>query len=347
MPQGHHRWYKILKRFLPFIGLIVLAYILATQVDFTDIASIFSTLNPFYIFLAFFACIPIILLVNIEWQLLLHQQGFHVSFLYSMKNLLIGFFYGFITPGGLGGYLQVVYLKQESGEPLPKCASNLITLHTIDFITLVSFAVCGGILLGNHFPLLLIIFVVLFLFSVALFIIFLKQDSSVPFIRRLLNTRLLRFIQNQFEDPLETFFEQLPNLRSLILPFIISILGWIVSFTEMYLISRMFNITIPYLPFILMVSMANVVALLPISIYGLGTREATLISLFSVYGVAHSTTVSLSLFWFAVVWLTPSVAGAVVTLHEHKRLAPLKKQHDDEEKEKEKEAEEETEKPSP
>jgi hypothetical protein len=329
----NRRSYKLIRRLLPFIGLIVLAYILLTQVDFSEVARIFASLNPWYCALALFACVPILLLVNLEWQLLLRQQGFHVTYTYSMKNLLIGFFYGFITPGGIGGYLQTVYLKQESGQPLPKCASNIITLHTIDLITLLGFAVLGGILLGGHFPLFLILFVALFIFIIALFILYLNQDTSSALLQWLFKTRIMQVIQHQFEDPLESFFEQLPRLRALILPFILSILGWLVSFTELYLISRLFAIDVPYLPFILMIAMANVIALLPISIYGIGTREATLITLFAVYLVPSEQIVSLSLFWFALVWLIPSLAGAVVTFLEHKRLALLRIQYNEEEKE--------------
>ncbi len=325
MVPSNHRRYRILRKILPFVGLIILVYIL-TQLDIPRVLDIFASLNPWYCALAAFSFIPILLLVNIEWQLLLKQQGIHVSFLYSIKNILIGYFYGFITPGGLGGYLQILYLKQESKEPLPKCASNVLTLHTIDLITLLAFAIAGGILIAGRFPIFLALFIILLGITLTLFLLYLKKDSFQPLLQRLLQTRLMRFVQNQFEDPLETFFEGRPSFRAVALPLLFSVIGWIVSFTELYLLSSLFKINVPYLPFILFIAMANVVAILPISIYGLGTREATLISLFSLYGVASEQIVSLSLFWFALIWLLPSIAGAAVTFHEHKKISLLRAQ---------------------
>ena len=63
---------------------------------------------------------------------------------------------------------------------------------------------------------------------------------------------------------------------------------------------------------------ANVVASLPITLYGLGTREISMISLFSIYNITPEKIVSLSLFWFVIIWLLPSIIGAAITLKETK-----------------------------
>ena len=77
---------------------------------------------------------------------------------------------------------------------------------------------------------------------------------------------------------------------------------------------------VQYISFIFVLAVANVVASLPISIYGLGTREATLISLFSIFAVTSEKIIALSLFWFAVIWLLPSIIGAIITVFESKKL---------------------------
>ena len=65
-----------------------------------------------------------------------------------------------------------------------------------------------------------------------------------------------------------------------------------------------------------MVAIANVIASLPITIYGLGTREIAMISLFSIFNVSPEKIVSLSLFWFVIIWLLPSIIGAAITVKE-------------------------------
>jgi len=73
-----------------------------------------------------------------------------------------------------------------------------------------------------------------------------------------------------------------------------------------------------FLLFILIIAIGNVVAYLPITIYGLGTREITTIRLFSIFNVVPEKIVSLSLFWFVITWLFPSLLVATVTVREGK-----------------------------
>ena len=65
-----------------------------------------------------------------------------------------------------------------------------------------------------------------------------------------------------------------------------------------------------------MIAIANVVASLPVTIYGLGTREMSMISLFSIFSISPDRIVSLSLFWFVIIWLFPSILGAAVAVKE-------------------------------
>jgi ubiquinone/menaquinone biosynthesis C-methylase UbiE len=67
-------------------------------------------------------------------------------------------------------------------------------------------------------------------------------------------------------------------------------------------------------------AVGDVVASIPISIYGLGTREAALISMFSIYNVIPEKILAFSLFCVVIIWLFPSVIGVIVTAFETKKL---------------------------
>jgi len=123
------------KKLLPIIGIILFVYIL-WRFNIEKILSVFSTINPLYAALCLIGVPIIFCLFNIQWQMILKRQNIHVSFIYSLKNLFIGYFYGFITPGGFGAFLSALYLKNESKASLPKCVSNIITFNTIDYITI-------------------------------------------------------------------------------------------------------------------------------------------------------------------------------------------------------------------
>jgi glycosyltransferase 2 family protein len=315
-----------IKKLLPIVGIIILIYLIST-IDISSVISIFLNIPIVFAFLCLFAIVPILISTAIQWQMVLKKQKISVSFIYSIKNILIGYFYGFITPGGFGAYIRSIYLKDESKQPLPKCLSNIITFNTLDFLSLLTLGMIGSFLLISTIPYLFWIITIVLIAVASLFIFFLRKRKSKDLFTKMIKSNIFSVVQNKLEDSLETFYENLPSFKSLIAPFILSILGWILLFTEFYFISILFSINIPYIWFISIFSIAYVVASLPISIYGLGTREVSLISLFSLFEIPAANVLSFSLFCFVIIWILPSVAGAGITFFEHKKYA-TEKQYD-------------------
>jgi hypothetical protein len=311
------------KKLLPVIGIVILVYILL-RFDIGKILSVFSTLDPLAAALCFLGIPLILLLFNIQWQMVLKRQCIHVSFLYSLKNLLIGYFYGFITPGGFGAYLSALYLKNESKAPLLKCVSNIITYNTIDYLTIFILGAIGGLFFLGQYPYLFILIILLLFFVGFLFVFYLRQKTSKHLFQKLLHTQIFVFIQQYVDDPIESFYEDLPSLRSLVLPFLVSFFSWFVFYTELYFIAQLFNIHIPFIPFIFMLAITSSIAIIPISVYGLGTRDAVIVALFSLYDVPPENSISFTLFWFTLFLITPSIIGAIITVFENKKL-PSKK----------------------
>jgi len=312
-----------LKRILPIVGIIILIAILFT-LDLGSIFDIFSSINPLYSFLCFFAVVPILLFAVIEWQMLLKKQKIKVSYLYCIKNIFIGYFYGFITPGGVGAYTRALYLQDESKSPLPKCLSNIIIFNTIDLFALFIPGAIGALYLSKVYPYLFytIVFVMTIILSLLLF--FLKKDKSKVIFTRIVKSRIFASLKDRLEDSVDSFYEDLPRFKDVLVPFILSIVGWIVKYVELYLIAKLFSIDIPILEFVLILSVADVIAALPISIYGLGTREISLMSMLSVYNITNEQIVSFSLFVYVAFWLTPSIFGSFVTFFESNKVTKFK-----------------------
>ncbi len=307
------------KKLLPIAGILILIYIL-WKFHIEKILAVFSSINPLYVILCFLSFPVFLVVLNIEWQLILKEQNIHVSFFYSLKNQFIGYFYGFITPGGFGNYLRAMYIREECNAPLPKCISNIITFNTVDLITLFILSSVGGLFLLGQYPYLVIISLIS-LFSVsAVFIFFLRQNKSKQLFERLLKTQIFQAIQRFMDDPIETFYEDLPRFKNLRLPFLVSFIGWFVFFTELYFIAQLFGIHAPYLTLFFMLAISATIASIPVSIYGLGTRDATLVALLSLYNVPPENSISFTLFWFTIFWVTPSIIGAFVTLLENRKL---------------------------
>ena len=309
-----------LKKLLPIIGIIILLFIIAT-LDLNEIYVVFSNINPIYSFLCFFAILPVVILTNIQWQILLKKQRIHVSFFYSLKNIFIGYFYGFISPGGIGAYTRSLYLEHESSAPLGKCLSNIIIFNTIDYLSLLLLGAIGAVLLSSIYPNLFVVIIVVIVVVISLLLFFLKKEKSKNLFLKIIQTRIFETVKDRLLESLDSFYEDLPRFKDVLIPFGISIIGWIVRFTELFFISKLFSIDVPFIYFILIIAIANVIASIPITIYGLGTREASLITMFLFFSITPEKVLGLSLFWFTVIWFFPSVIGAVITYFETKKLS--------------------------
>jgi uncharacterized protein (TIRG00374 family) len=97
---------------------------------------------------------------------------------------------------------------------------------------------------------------------------------------------------DQFVD---TFYNDFPRIRDYIQPFLLGIPAWVIIYSQIYLLGISLDIEVPYVLFLVMYPIANIIAFIPISAAGLGTREAALVFLFSLHGVAPEKAVALSL----------------------------------------------------
>lgn len=309
-----------LKQLLPIIGVIILIFIIST-LDLQEIYNVFTNINPIYSIICFFSVVPILILSVIQWQILLKKQKIKVSYLYSLKNIFIGYFYGFISPGGFGAYTRAFYLEHASKSPLPKCFSNIIIHNTIDYLSLLLLGAIGALFLSSIYPYLFVIIILVMILVIGTLLFFLRKDKSKILFTKIIQTRIFATIKDRLSNSIDSLYEDIPSFKDVILPFFLSLSGWILRFTEFFLISRLFGFEIDFIYFILIVAVANVIASIPISIYGLGTREVSLITMFSVFGVMPERVLSLSLFWFVVIWLTPSIIGAIITSSETKKFS--------------------------
>jgi uncharacterized protein (TIRG00374 family) len=304
-----------IKRFLPLIGVIILAYLLY-RFDFPQVVSVFDMI-PNYLFILFlFVSIPVVVISTIEWQYLLKKQDIHVSFLYSIKNIFIGYFFGFIIPGGIGGYTRALYLKDRAERPLEICLFNIGIINTIDIITLFLISIIGAFLFSSIYPFLfypLLLFCMLWIIFLGIFI---HQKTWKWIVSLLFRFTILKPYHQKISTSIPTLEKILPKKSQIIVTGLLSFIGWVLRFSLFYVFLRSFSIEVDYISLILIIAIANIIAMIPISIYGLGTRDAILVSFFSLYSVSSDLVLGVSLFWFFVIWVVPSIIGAIISFFE-------------------------------
>jgi uncharacterized protein (TIRG00374 family) len=311
------------KLVLPFIGLIILAYIFYS-LDVHKIITAFLSIEPIFIIYALLLTIPLLLIRNAAWQIILREQKITVGFFYSLKIYLIGVFYGSITPGYYGQLMRVPYLKEKTGEPFGKLFINTIIETFVHSFSLYGMMIIGASMVIGTLPELLPITIVWILCFALLCVYFTKKDRGEKFFRIIINYLIPKKIKPHFNAFVDTFYIDFPRFKTMITPYVLGIITWIIVFSQEYMILLGLRLQIPYFAFLLLFPIANTAGFIPITFAGLGTREFTAIFIFTtLFQVAGEQILVLSLVGFIVTDLFLGFLGFLLSLTESRIITSL------------------------
>lgn len=299
-------WKKI-KKFLPIIGIALFVYILV-KLDFREIFGQILEVNKFYLLLALALTGIFLMTQTLKWHFLARKQKIKVPFLESFKINLMADFYGLVTPGKLGSVMRADYLKKYAN--VGKGFSNFVIDKIFDLCSLLFLAIfLGLIVLGEKISSVIWILALAFAVLILLFLIFYKKERSKIILRLFYR----KFVPNRFKEKAKTifnsFYEDLPKKGALAQIFALNLFAWIVNYFVAYVIAMSLGIEIKFIYLLAIYPIATLVAQIPITISGLGTREATLIWLFGIFGVEAVKVFSMSLLAIFIMAIIPSLVA--------------------------------------
>ena len=306
-----------LKKVVPIIGIIILVYLIA-NVGTGKIITAFLKISPSYIIIAASITIPRILITNQQWQLILKKQKIRISKIKSLKMLLIGYFYALLTPGNSGQLVKTLYIKDETDEPLGKLFINCVIHTVVIMLPTYCMMLIGAFLISDKIPEALPLAFVAVLVNLAIYAYFIKKERGEKTLNLLIKRFIPKKLKKYFTGFVDTFYNDFPPLKSLILPFLLGFVCSVLFYSQFYIIGLSLNITIPYFTFIMIYPIAIVISSLPITFNGFGTREAALVVLLSVFGVPWENAIVLSLAGYLIVNLPVSISGFLVSVAEAK-----------------------------
>lgn len=305
-----------IKLLLPFIGLFILAYIIYS-LDIEKIISAFLSINPMFLVYSLLLTIPLLLIRNMTWQIILKEQTITVGFFYSLKVYLIGVFYGSITPGFSGQLMRVPYLKEKTKEPYGKLFINTIIETFVHSFSLYAMMVMGAFLVIGMIPELLPITLAVFFIFCLLAVYFTKKEWGEKFFKILIVYFIPKKLKIHLNAFVGSFYRDFPRFHMMIIPYILGVVTWIIVFSQEYLILMGLGLDIPYSMFLLLFPIANVAGFIPITFAGLGTRELTAIVIFtSMFPVTEEQILVVSLVGLIVTDLFLAALGFVLSLSE-------------------------------
>lgn len=300
------------KWILRSIGLILFVIILS-KLNLTKIIALLSNINPFYLAAALLLFIPLLVIKAIRWQLLMKAQNINYSLKDSTIMYAAALYIGAITPGRIGDFIKVFYLKGD-GHPFGKSFASVLLDRLFDLVSLLLLGYAGMLLFITLFEGAIISLSCIFVGTVLLIIFFIYKRGFGMGILEYISSH---FIPERYRENAKTSFSDLYNgiktlnANQFVLATFMTFFAWIIYFVMMYLFALSLSINIPFLYLATCVSISAVITLIPISISGIGTRDATLIILFSYLGLSKESAIAFSmmiLFMYAINGLIGLVA---------------------------------------
>ena len=300
-----------MKKYIRYIGLFILLFILS-RIDFSQLLDTLFRVNIYYLLLAVVLNIPQLFFKSYRWNYLLKQQKINYSPLQSFMVYMSSLYVGFMTPGRIGEFVKALYLKSDKGISISKGFSSVLLDRLFDLYLLIILGFIGiwqfGILgkLSDTFLILSIIVILVPL-------IMLNKQLMGKLTKLLYNLAVIKKVKGKIEESSEDFYGGLNQLINpkLLVSGLLTCLGYFMFFIQCYLIVIAMDLPINFITITLFMAISNLISFIPISISGLGTRDATLIFLFSLIGLEPELAVSYAFLVFITFLVAGGLIGAV------------------------------------
>ena len=260
--------------------------LLFTVLSKTGIRKVTATLegiNLQFLIAASLIYIVTIFLSSVRWRFLL-SKDYELRKLFSFY--MIGSFFNNILPGIIGGdAIKAYYLYRDSGKSGPAIASVFLDRY-IGFSALMALGLMAypfGFRYFRNSYIEWALPVIVTLFILASFLIVVLRIGK-------------RF---QIVSGLYDYIALFRSRRSVLAKtFSISIVIQILNILAVSLVSTGLEIAIPLLPLFIFVPIIATLATAPVSISGLGVREASFVLLFGFLGISPVQATAISFGWF-------------------------------------------------
>ncbi|MDP7521114.1 MAG: lysylphosphatidylglycerol synthase transmembrane domain-containing protein, partial [Candidatus Pacearchaeota archaeon] len=248
---------------------------------------------------------------TLKWFTITKIQLTNISFIEAFKVNIMSMFYGFITPSRIGGIIRAEYLRKYNNNNLGKGVSNYVLDKVLDLGSLAFLAGLFSLMFKdlvsiNYFYYSLSGFILI----VILLMIFRDEKRSRSTLRIIYVKLVPEKMKEKVKNGFNSFYQDMPKKRYFILFFLLNVLNWVVLYASTFFIGISLGIDISFYYFLAILPIATLIGQIPITISGLGTREAVMISLFGVIGISATKVFSMSLISIFLAGVIPALIGS-------------------------------------
>ncbi len=324
--------HKKLPYLLPLLGLALFAYIVHNT-GLGRILAVFSTCDPIGLLLALPMVAGTVLLRGLRWRFLMRIVGIDYSLRRSMEVYTIGFFAASVTPGKMGEVVRAWYVHEDTGRTFGATIVTVFMDRLWDLVFVIGLGIVSVLLFTRYFIAIPSVGIVIAASAVVAAAVCLALSRSLmrlvlePLFAILVPERhkqLFSLNFNAFYDSLSRYGRE---REALVKAFFYTAATWALIFLLAYQVARALHVNPDFGYMMLIMPIVALVELVPISVSGLGTRDATVIYFFSVVGIPGAEAVGFSIGYVLIGTYLIALVGFIHWLRRPMRIGSVF--HDD------------------
>lgn len=287
---------KQLFLFLKIAFSSTLMFILYRRIPLEELKEVMGSLDYFY-----FLPICLLLFVNtvlsaLKWRLFLAADGVDLPLSTLTMTYLIGSFYNLFLPSNIGGDSYRIYDIAQKSRDSVRSAASVFADRFSGFLALVSLSLISSVLVAHEFDNFLFFLapLMIFLLMLAVLIALVKEKP----VRTLLNlTRLNRFpLLVKLTEKFFLSFQCYGADRGLLAQ--VMLISFVFQLSVIFIVQLLalsLHASVSFFYFSAFVPLITLMEALPVSVFGLGLRDAGYVFFFGWVGMTDIQTRSLAL----------------------------------------------------
>jgi len=309
------------------ISVSLIAYLIGTQFkDLKNVVNILKTANIYLLLLSLSTHIFGIWITAVRWKTLLDTQKAELGVRTLTVSVLIGFFFNNFLPTSIGGDVFRAYDASRKGKiQIGTSASIILVERFSGVIAAATYAIValflGFTAIGNQS---VIIPIVIF-FVITIILAFLIINPSILRIDKLFDRfRILRRLKGKLSDVYSTLQSFKKYKMALVKILVFSFLLQFAVILNYYLAARALGIELGLTSFLFIVPVVTTIAMLPISIGGMGLRENSLVFIMIALGAANDKAALCSLLTFMMLIIVGIIGGITYNIRPYLKAGTMK-----------------------
>ncbi len=310
---------KLLTALMPLVGLSIFA-VIVYRTGFHRIMETLSVINPRDLVWAPVLVLAIMLVRGARWHYVIRSLGIEYKLTRSATVWAIGFFASSVTPAKAGDAVRAVYLRNDTGRSLGEAFLTIFVDRLWDLGFVLAAGAVSGLVFSSRYIRLpsapLVAGGVLVLGVCA--VIATRRELVRSMLKPLVGIIVPARFRDKLSSNFHTFYDGLRvyasrPARSFVMAFY-TLLGWGLIYTLAVYVARILSLPVRADYIILIMPIVTLVELIPFSIAGLGTREATVIYFFSVVGAGAAQAVGFSIVYVLIGTYMTALVGFILWL---------------------------------